>query len=398
MDKKTVVAILPQDAEESAAKKIEGACEYALESSHLRLLEINYSAEKPPRFNALDFDAALLWADVGYEWVDTLLDRELPMVNLTGLPKRHMCVVGIRSSEVFHIAAKHLEGLHCRDIAYMFRERPRNSIADFDMRELKRYFKGSETRLHFYEDRQTQTSKMERILAVDAETESQLMDFLRQLRLPAAIWTQDDQLGVIVCKLAKQFGLRVPEDVAVLSYWDTRLARFANPPLSVLPMAGRDQGFKALALLDHLLQGEAPPADGIHLLPPPALIARASTIGESPSDTSKMERAVQLIDKHACEGITVQEVANDLGLSRVVFTRKFGHAFGCSPVEAIQKKRLDRARDWLRSTNLPVSRIAQMCGFEHESSFYRFFERKLGFTPGEYRDSRNSGSFAETTS
>ncbi len=398
MDKKTIIAIFPQDAEESAAKKIEGACEYALENPHLRLVEISYTPEKPPRLDALEFDAALLWADPRYEWVDSLLDREVPVVNLTGLPKRHMCVVGVRSSEVFRIAASHLEGLHRRDIVYMFRERSRNTIADFDMRELERYFNGTDIELHFYEDLQPATPKMERILAADAETEPQLVDFLRQLRLPVAIWTQDDQLGVIVCKLAKQLGLRVPEDVAVLSYWDTRLARFASPPLSVLSTSGRDQGFKSLALLDHLLQGGASPPDEIYLLPPPPLIARESTIGEKPSNASKIEQAVQLIDKHACEGITVQEVANDLGLSRIAFTREFSQTFGRSPGEAIQGKRLDRAREWLHSSDLPISRIAQMCGFEHDSSFYRFFERKLGLTPGEYRDSRDSGNFAETSS
>lgn len=391
----TIVSILPLDAEEGAFRKVEGACNYILEHQNLRLLELNYSSENPPRFDSMEFDGVLLWAASCYDWVDALLDRGVPVVNMTGLPKRQMCVVGIRASELCCIAIKHLAGLGCQDIAYVFRDHTHNSIADFDRREMERYFAATPTRLYFHEDVQPQTQKMDRIIAADLQTEQQLCLLLHQLRLPAAIWTQDDHLGVIVCKLAQQLNLRIPEDVAVLSYGDSRLTRFANPPISVVSTSGSDQGYQALALLDHLLQGGEAPPGRMLLMPPPPLIARESTVGKLTANESQMEQAMRLIALHACEGITVKELANNLGLSRIIFTRQFGLAFGDSPGEFIQRRRFQRAKELIRSTDLPISSVTRMCGFTHDSSFYRFFERNAGVTPNEYRSTLDSASGAD---
>lgn len=58
---------------------------------------------------------------------------------------------------------------------------------------------------------------------------------------------------------------------------------------------------------------------------------------------------------------------------------------GMTPGEYCQKVRVDEARQLLRYTDLPVTRISEMVGYEHHSSFTRMFTKHQGISPHEYR-------------
>ena len=57
--------------------------------------------------------------------------------------------------------------------------------------------------------------------------------------------------------------------------------------------------------------------------------------------------------------------------------------------ELLQEKRLSKAAELLKSTNLPISEIAQSIGYENLTYFYKIFKTKYNTTPKEYRDSIN---------
>ena len=65
--------------------------------------------------------------------------------------------------------------------------------------------------------------------------------------------------------------------------------------------------------------------------------------------------------------------------------RNFHRYLGLSPHQIIVNCRTARAIDYLRNTDLPVSRIAERCGFATEYYFYVFFKSQTGKTPTQYR-------------
>ncbi|MBK7044816.1 MAG: helix-turn-helix transcriptional regulator [Rhodanobacteraceae bacterium] len=60
--------------------------------------------------------------------------------------------------------------------------------------------------------------------------------------------------------------------------------------------------------------------------------------------------------------------------------------------QLIADVRCDRARFWLRQTDLPIERIAERLGYAEASNFARCFKRWTGVTPRSYRQSRSACS------
>ncbi|MEP2784970.1 MAG: AraC family transcriptional regulator [Pseudoruegeria sp.] len=93
-----------------------------------------------------------------------------------------------------------------------------------------------------------------------------------------------------------------------------------------------------------------------------------------------------LLDKPG-DAHTVQSLADVSGVSRSVFAQRFANAYGSGPMELLRELRMQRAASLLRTTDLPVKRIAEMVGFASRSAFTRQFETKTGLSPRDYRKS-----------
>jgi len=72
-------------------------------------------------------------------------------------------------------------------------------------------------------------------------------------------------------------------------------------------------------------------------------------------------------------------------LSPRSFKRRFKEATGLSPLEYVQRLRVDRAKALLESGNLAVDTISWKVGYEDAAFFNRLFKRITGLTPGAYR-------------
>jgi len=91
---------------------------------------------------------------------------------------------------------------------------------------------------------------------------------------------------------------------------------------------------------------------------------------------------------HTCIGEKIQldHLARISCLSKYHFLRLFKLAHGSSPYQYIQDLRLQKARDWLSHTQLPVADLAYALGFENPQSFSRLFFQRSGFYPSHYRE------------
>jgi LacI family transcriptional regulator len=88
-----------------------------------------------------------------------------------------------------------------------------------------------------------------------------------------AIFTGDDDAAIGALTALKEAGLRVPEDVAVVGFDDSRLSPFLSPPLTTVRAPTEDVGRTAARLLFNLLQEQ--PADSATLLPTQIIIRRS---------------------------------------------------------------------------------------------------------------------------
>jgi transcriptional regulator GlxA family with amidase domain len=85
--------------------------------------------------------------------------------------------------------------------------------------------------------------------------------------------------------------------------------------------------------------------------------------------------------------LTVDELANQLKMSRRSFARLFAEQARTTPAEFVENARLDAARNLLEGSQLALKEIAYECGFGSPHRMRQVFSRRLGVTPGQYRSS-----------
>jgi len=73
-------------------------------------------------------------------------------------------------------------------------------------------------------------------------------------------------------------------------------------------------------------------------------------------------------------------------VSERTLLRRFHADFGATPLEYVQKMRVERAKALLESTVLSFEEIVGRCGYQDVSSFRRLFKEVTQLTPNDYRD------------
>jgi len=83
--------------------------------------------------------------------------------------------------------------------------------------------------------------------------------------------------------------------------------------------------------------------------------------------------------------VPLRSIAQECGLSPSHFARAFAISVGQPPHQWLLEQRVDRARQLLGDSTLPLSEIAIRCGFADQSHFTRVFSAKTGLAPGRWR-------------
>ena len=97
-------------------------------------------------------------------------------------------------------------------------------------------------------------------------------------------------------------------------------------------------------------------------------------------------RAKDEIDRRYAEPLEVAELARTALASEAHFARSFKRAFGETPGRYLQRRRIERAADLLRETDLPVTQVCLDVGFTSLGSFGNAFRALIGEPPSAYRD------------
>ena len=102
-------------------------------------------------------------------------------------------------------------------------------------------------------------------------------------------------------------------------------------------------------------------------------------------DITRVAAAHQLVNERWQEKLTVGNVARRCGLSKAKLSRGFRELYQCSVAEAVSERRLQRARQLLAQSDLPISSIGYNCGYMSNASFTRAFARRFGMAPTKMR-------------
>lgn len=107
-------------------------------------------------------------------------------------------------------------------------------------------------------------------------------------------------------------------------------------------------------------------------------------------DDHPLELAVEYIQAHLAEPLTLEKVARYIHMSRASFAKLFHQHTGKTFLEYLQDKRMEQACVYLRETSWTVNSVAELCGYASESGFHRFFLKHQGLTPLSYRKKHRS--------
>jgi AraC-like DNA-binding protein len=90
-------------------------------------------------------------------------------------------------------------------------------------------------------------------------------------------------------------------------------------------------------------------------------------------------------DRHYTEPLDLAQLAAVAGISKYHFQRLFRATYGLSPAAYLTERRIERAQDLLRATNLTVTEVCHAVGFSSLGSFSSRFRELVGETPSDFQ-------------
>ena len=146
-----------------------------------------------------------------------------------------------------------------------------------------------------------------------------------------------------------------------------------------------------LARIDNLLHSRHQLKDlwGMKPITEPSVTPpQDSSVTTTPIEDAFISRFKKIVEERLSDSnLSVEDLAADMGLSRVQLYRKVKALTGSSPVDLLRKARLAQAQKLLQETTLSVSEIAYQVGFASPSYFTKCYKDEFGTVPGEARKS-----------
>jgi len=160
--------------------------------------------------------------------------------------------------------------------------------------------------------------------------------------------------------------------------------KFADPRLSAMVTAVHAEvsaGFpNGRLFLDSVEQAMA-----VTLVNGHAVRHRSVQIYRGGLGSARLRRIKELVHTKMEDDLSLDEMAQSVGLSTAHFARMFRKSTGETPHQYVLRQRLERAQDMLRAPDARVLDVAVACGFKTQQHFAQAFRDLWGTTPTEYR-------------
>ncbi len=118
------------------------------------------------------------------------------------------------------------------------------------------------------------------------------------------------------------------------------------------------------------------------------LMVKKLFYGEALEQSEVADICIQVkkaIDRDYCSIRSVDSILNSLYVSKYYFYEKFKEMFGLTPLQYLKTKKIEYAKELLKNTDMKISEIASVTGYENELYFSRLFTRECGESASEFR-------------
>ncbi len=104
---------------------------------------------------------------------------------------------------------------------------------------------------------------------------------------------------------------------------------------------------------------------------------------------SLVQKAQHFIESNVEEKISVEALSEELAISRRNFIRRFKKATGNTPLEYIQRVKIEAAKHALESSSQTINEVMFSIGYSDTKAFRSLFKRYTGLTPVAYKQKYN---------
>lgn len=160
--------------------------------------------------------------------------------------------------------------------------------------------------------------------------------------------------------------------------------KFADPRLSALVAAARAEmvaGFPS----GRLFMDSVEQAMAVTLVEGHAVRHRPVQIYRGGLGSARLRRIKELVHAKMGDDLSLDEMAQSIGLSTAHFARMFRKSTGETPHQFVLRQRVERAKAMLRVPDARVLDVAVACGFTTQQHFAQVFRDVCGVSPTQYR-------------
>ncbi len=111
--------------------------------------------------------------------------------------------------------------------------------------------------------------------------------------------------------------------------------------------------------------------------------------GQKEHSDETIKEIQEYIEQHFAEHLVVEALADQSAMSSRNFVRRFKKATHNTPIEYIQRVRVEAAKKLLESSTWGVQQVMYECGYQDDKSFRNIFKKYSGLTPAQYRKKYN---------
>ena len=130
--------------------------------------------------------------------------------------------------------------------------------------------------------------------------------------------------------------------------------------------------------------------DAIHGWIESAFLDMTRALQSAAKSNANVDAAVRFIEEHFAEDLSVERIADAVGLNPAYVSRIFKQETGRTILEYLTLRRIHESKRLLTTTKSNLQDVAQSVGYNNINSFIRFFRKYEGITPGEYRKARSA--------
>ena len=211
----------------------------------------------------------------------------------------------------------------------------------------------------------------------DGERLKHLEQWLLALPRPVGVFAANDKTANEVLTICVRNGISIPDELSLLGIDNIAgICERASPKISSIASDFEQGGWVCADLLVERI-GNPGMRSALRKYPSLGVVARASTCKRHGFDRLIL-RAVNAIRARACDGLSVGDVAVEMGCSRRMAEIRFRKATHSTIKNAITDARLGRAEVLLKERNMPLDKVAAVCGYGTVNAMRIAFKKKFG--------------------